>query len=164
VRAQRWSVVSRVWIVFLLAFAALTAAWVGIKPWVAPLAARGTAQATAWCLWLLGAEGRAHGTLVTSSIFSFEIVDTCTGADPIMVFVAAVLALPAGWSRRLKGLTWGVVSLLAINQLRLVSLCYIGHWYPEAFDAAHLLAWQGLLILATVGLWLAYASGTGPAR
>ena len=49
-----------------------------------------------------------------------------------------------------------------INQVRLVSLFYIGHWFPGSFQTAHLVVWQSLMIFATVILWLLWAAGSRP--
>ena len=115
-----------------------------------------TARLLAASLTLIGLEGRAEGTLVTSSIYSAEIIWECTGVTPILVFVAAVAAYPSVWHRKVYGVLLGVPALLVINQVRLVSLFYVGHWFPEFFDTAHLLVWQSLIIFFTVMVWVVW--------
>jgi exosortase/archaeosortase family protein len=64
---------------------------------------------------------------------------------------------PARWTRKLIGLGVGLPLLLAINQVRLVSLCYVQHWIPEYFETIHILIWQSLIVVLTVALWLVWA-------
>lgn len=155
---QRNRRVLRPWSVFVLTYAALLTLFF---LWPATLLNRyltaWTARTTAWALWLLGADGRADGTLVTSSIFTVKIIDECTAVFPIMIFLAAVVAYPSRWRKKLVGAALGVPALLLVNLIRLVSLFYIGHWFPDAFETAHLLVWQSLIIFFTVLLWLLWA-------
>lgn len=118
---------------------------------------RWTARTTAWTLRLLGANGYASGNFVTSSLYSFRIIFECTAIFPIIIFIAAVLTYPCAWSRKLLGVVLGVPALVAINLVRVVSLFYVGHWFPSAVDALHLLVWQSLMIFCTVALWLLWA-------
>jgi len=123
-----------------------------------------TARMTAWSLFLLGADGHAEGKLVVSSIFSIQIIRECTAVHPLMIFVAAVVAYPCRWRLKALGIGAGALALLLINQFRLVSLCYIGHWYPDMFETAHMLVWQSLIIFITVLLWVVWASIAGAAH
>ena len=115
-----------------------------------------TAQMTAWALRLLGAEAQANGKLVSSSIFSVEIIWECTAVFPIAVFVAAVLAYPCSWASKAFGVLAGVPLLIGVNLVRLVSLCYIGRAYPAAFETAHLLVWQSLFVFVTTLAWIVW--------
>ena len=38
--------------------------------------------------------------------------------------------------------------------MRVVSLVYIAHWFPDLFETAHVFVWQSLIIFLTVLLWL----------
>lgn len=116
-----------------------------------------TAKTTAWALRLLGADGRAHGTIVTSSVSTIRIVSECTALYPVVIFVSAVVAFPASWKQKLLALL-GVPILAFVNLVRIVSLCYIGHWLPNVMDTAHVVVWQSLMIFFTVLLWLLWAA------
>lgn len=113
-----------------------------------------TAAMLAGALWLLGAGGQTVGTVVTSKIFSAEIITECTAIFPIMIFLAAVIAYPSGWKKKLWGIVLGVPAILFVNLIRLVTLFYIGYWFPSVFEAAHLLVWQSLIIFFAVLFWL----------
>jgi len=120
-----------------------------------PFLTESTARLTAWTLRLLGADGRAEGALVKSSLSYVEIIFECTASYSVMIFIAAVVAFPCSWKTKLYGILTGI---LVINTLRLVSLVYIGHWFPDLFDTIHLLAWQFLMIFAVMMLWLLWLS------
>ena len=127
-----------------------------LSPQLMQRTAIATAEVTAWVLRLLGAEARTSGTLVSSSIYSIEIIWECTALFPIAVFVSAVLAYPCGWIAKAIGVLLGVPFLLAVNILRLVSLCYIGRSYPQLFESAHLLVWQSLFVFVTALAWIVW--------
>jgi archaeosortase B (VPXXXP-CTERM-specific) len=115
----------------------------------------------AWSLSLLGLGGKAYHTVVTSSLEPVAIVRACTAVHPIAAYAAAVIAYPFSLRARLVGIAAGVPLILVLNQVRLVSLCYIGRWYPARFHSAHLLVWQSVIVLVTVVLfvlWVLIAS------
>jgi exosortase H (IPTLxxWG-CTERM-specific) len=151
--------VLRTWVGFIVLYAVLMAV---LFIWAAPLVNRQmaifTARTTAWTLWLLGAQAQSAGTAVISPLFSFDVITECTAVFPMIIFVAAVLAYPAPWRRKLLGLAAGIPILIAINLVRLVSLFYVGYLYPKLFSTAHLVVWQSLMVFFTVLLWLFWAA------
>lgn len=148
--------VFRRWLVFLgvVAVMALLDEWASF--WVNEELARLTAAVTAFLLRLAGAEGEAVGTFVQARHCSFEIIGECTAYYPCALYIAAVLAYPTSVRARLQGLALGVPALLAVNQLRLVSLCWVHGVAPEHFETAHVVVWQSLIMFATVLLWLGW--------
>jgi hypothetical protein len=50
-----------------------------------------------------------------------------------------------------------MIGIFIINEVRLISLFYIGIYAPAIFDTTHLLVWQSLMILFALGLWLLWA-------
>src|ERR1700681_2233604 len=46
---------------------------------------------------------RVNGTMITSPCFAVDIHTGCNGVEPTMFIVAAVLAFPATWPKRLIG-------------------------------------------------------------
>ena len=160
IRARN-KVVLRSWLVFVAVFLGLLALFVRWGSLIQEQAVAWTARATAGALALLGADGRADGSLVTSSLYSVRIIFECTGVFPVMIFVAAVIAYPCGLRPKLLGLGVGVPGLLLLNEIRLVSLFYVGYWFPQVFDTLHLVVWQSLMIFFTVLLWLLWSSRFG---
>ncbi len=155
---QRHGVIIRAWLVFALMIGVFTTLllflnlYTGFDQWLN----QATATMLAAALWLLGAGGQTVGTIVTSKIFSAEIITECTAIFPLMIFLAAVIAYPSGWKKKLWGVLLGVPAILFVNLIRLVSLFYIGYWFPSVFEAAHLLVWQSLIIFFAVLFWLVW--------
>ncbi len=115
---------------------------------------RWTAASTAQALNALGASVVNTGTVVGSSSFAYSIVAECTAIGPIILFAGAVLAYPATWRSRALGIGIGVVLLSAVNLVRLVSLFYIGAYFPNYLPMAHYLVWQAAIIIFAILLWL----------
>jgi archaeosortase B (VPXXXP-CTERM-specific) len=113
-----------------------------------------TAGVTGFMLNLTGRGVTVDGLIVSSSQFAFQIVDLCTAVMPMMIFTAAVLAYPSRLKEKIFGLIIGLAGIFLVNQVRLVSLYYIGIYLPDFFETAHLLVWQSLMILLAIGLWL----------
>jgi exosortase/archaeosortase family protein len=113
-----------------------------------------TARITGYLLNITGGGVEVIDTVVSSSQFAFQIVDLCTAIMPMMIFAAAVLAFPSKIKEKTIGLLLGLVGIFVVNQIRLVSLWYIGIYIPDIFETAHLLVWQSLMILLAIGLWL----------
>jgi exosortase/archaeosortase family protein len=116
-----------------------------------------TAKTTAWALRLLGAEGRAHEVIVESSVSTIRIISECTALFPAVMFVSAVVAFPALWKQKLLA-ALGLPVLAIVNLVRIVSLCYIDHFFPQLMQTAHVVVWQSLMIFFTVLLWLLWAA------
>jgi len=116
-----------------------------------------TATITGFLLDLTGRGVNVTDTVVASSQFAFQIVDLCTAIMPMMIFAAAIISFPSRLKEKLSGLIIGLTGIFVINQVRLVSLFYIGIYAPGIFETAHLLVWQSLMILLAIGLWLIWA-------
>lgn len=88
--------------------------------------------------------------------FTFRVVPDCGAIPSISIFVAAVLAFPVRFWRRLAGVLLGVPILYLVNVVRLTTLAFIGAWYGggEVFRFSHEVVWQGIFIIFVVGVWL----------
>jgi archaeosortase B (VPXXXP-CTERM-specific) len=113
-----------------------------------------TARTTGVLLNLTGRGVEVNDTVVHSSQFAFQIVDLCTAVMPMMILAAAVLAFPSSIKEKAIGLAVGLAGIFVVNEIRLISLFYIGIYLPGIFETAHLLVWQSLMILLAIGLWL----------
>lgn len=151
-------VLVRAWLIFIGTLLGFHLLVVGGGSGLQEAATRFNAELTGGALWLLGAGAKVHGNLVTTSFFAAEIIFECTAVYPIAMWIAAVLAYPARWRPKLLGIALGVPALVLINVVRLVSLFYIGYWWEEVFETAHLLIWQSLLVFLTLLLWLLWAA------
>lgn len=111
------------------------------------------AWASAGILRLCGQQATALGDVISSPGFSVRIVRNCDALEPTAAFVAAVIASPVRFARKIPGLAIGVPSLLAINLLRVVSLFYIGVHHKEIFERVHYEIWQAVFIVLAVVFW-----------
>jgi len=89
-----------------------------------------------------------------SNGFAVSIEAGCNGVEATIVLVAAILAFPASWKRKLIGLAIGVVAVQGLNIVRVISLFYIGQWNFNIFEWAHLYVWQALIMLDVLIVWL----------
>ena len=123
-----------------------------------------TAASAAFPLQLLGTDVDVRGTIVASDRFAYNIVAECTLVGPLLLYVAAVAAYPAGLASKASGIALGVLVIGGLNLVRLVSLFYVGTYMPQHLDVAHLVVWQGVMVLSVVVLWLYWVQRSGRAR
>ena len=100
--------------------------------------------------------------------FTFRVVPDCGAIPSMSIFLAAVLAFPTGWARRLVGAIGGLGILYAINILRLATLGVVGavdrspgqKW----FNFVHEYVWQGIFIVFVVAVWMLWIEFVVKAR
>ncbi len=127
-----------------------------LGPLLAPLTTL-TAQTTFVLLELLNIEVvREASVIYQPDGFAFEIYYRCTGFLPVACLAVAVLAYPGRLRHKMVGLGVGVPVLIVLNLIRLVHLFVIGVAKPELFELAHRVFWEGAIVLAVLGLWLAW--------
>lgn len=109
-------------------------------------------------IWnLFGNSAEAEGAFATSAEFRFEVTAECTSIVPTGILIAAVLAWPSTRKEKMIGGLAGTAALFVINQIRILTLFYVGTAFPRFLDAAHYFIWQGLIVLIALGLWLFWA-------
>lgn len=122
----------------------------------------GIAKVSGLTLGALGQDIRMDGTRILSKKFSVNIKNGCNGVEAMLIFFAAVLAFPAPWLSRLKGLVLGFVAIQILNLIRVVALYLTGAYLPSLFDTSHTVVWQGIVILLSLVLWIYWASRFTP--
>jgi len=108
-------------------------------------------------LRFFGEQATVSGCVVSSPRFAVTIFNGCNGLITSLIFISGVLAFPARWPAKLIGVVGGLLAIQLINMVRIVSLFYIGIFFPTLFNDAHTSIWQSVVILAGVGLWVAWA-------
>ena len=122
-----------------------------------------TAELTAAMLGLIGLPvAREAAVLTHANGFACSIHHACTAFTPAALLAAVVLPFPVSWQARLIGVGVGVAFLMVLNQLRLVSVVWIGVHAPQFFDFVHFWLWHAILIAATAGYWLAWVKRSTP--
>lgn len=145
---------------FLIVFVLCLAAGFGLllAPFSQPAMERGTAGLVTVCGGLVhffgGSVVARQQTLTNpASGFSIEVKDTCNASNVTLLLWAAILAFPAPWIQKGKGLLLGTVAIHLLNLVRIVSLFYLGQYNMQWFDFAHLYVWESLIMVATMAVF-----------
>ena len=117
----------------------------------------GGAKVGGFAAGLFGEDTTMVGTAIVSPRFAVNVRTGCNGLETIYIFFAGVLAFPAPWGRKLWGLLLGFLAIQLLNVVRIVSLFYIGVYFPEHFEDSHVVVWQAIVILFGVALFLLWA-------
>ena len=122
-----------------------------VVPWTNTLAA-----ISAGIVKLFDPQVLSQGKVLQSASngFAVSIEAGCNGVEATIVLVAAILAFPAPWKRKLVGLAIGVIAVQGLNVVRVISLFYLGQWNSDVFEWAHLYVWQALIMLDVLIVWL----------
>lgn len=102
-----------------------------------------------------------NGCILHSPRFAVTIYNGCNGLITSLIFIAGVLAFPARIGSKLIGVILGLLAIQAVNLVRIVSLFYIGVFFPKLFNSSHVFIWQSIVILFGVGLWMVWAQKFG---
>lgn len=116
---------------------------------------------TAFLVRLFGGTAAAQFKVLRnpSTGFAITVEDTCNASNVVILLWAAVLAFPASWRQRAKGIVAGTLVLHAVNLLRIVSLYYLGQYRAEWFEFAHIYVWEGLMMLVTLVVFWSWVQG-----
>jgi exosortase H (IPTLxxWG-CTERM-specific) len=118
---------------------------------------RAVAKVGGFTARLFGEDVTMIGTAIVSPRFAVNVRTGCNGLETIYIFFAGVLAFPAPWKRKLWGLLLGFLAIQLLNNVRIVSLFYIGVYFPQHFEDSHVVIWQAIVILFGVALFLVWA-------
>jgi len=149
------------WVLFVGVLGVMVALAEWAADWVNVHFAKATAHWFAWLLTVLGFDSHVEGVRIINNVCRFKIIGECTAYYPLAIYTSAVLAFPSPWRGRILGVVLGVPGLLAVNQVRLLTLCYIHANHREYFDTAHYVVWQSLIIFFTVLLWILWVNTLG---
>jgi len=131
-----------------------------MTPWLKPAVTgfdRGLVRTAAILIHLFRGHAIPQGTVLRdpSSGLAVEMKDGCNGVNVTVLLCAALLAFPASWSLKAKGLLIGVVAIQFVNFLRFISLYYLLQYSQAWFDFAHAYLWESLIMLDALAVfWL----------
>lgn len=128
---------------------------------------RGLVTVSAALIRLFGGHAVADGDLLQdpSTSFAIRMAYGCNGAHVTILLWAAVLAFPATWLQKAKGLLAGTAAIHIVNLIRFISLFYVGEYNRAWFDFAHLYLWESLMMIDTLVIfwtWAHFVRRPGP--
>ena len=88
------------------------------------------------------------------------VASGCNGLEAIFLMVAGIVAFPASWSRRWRGMAKYVGLLFLLNMVRVVFLVHVAHRYRDYLNVAHYQVAQGILIVFVLFFWVQYIRGS----
>jgi len=94
----------------------------------------------------LGAQAEVKGSVIRLGDAALDINHECTGVFVLLVYGMFVLAYPAPWSWRARGIGLGAVVLTVVNIGRLILLTVAARRRPDWFAYLHEYFFQGLFI------------------
>ena len=96
-----------------------------------------TAIVTGFVLNVLGMTAEVSGKLIFLSNFSIEVIGECTGLFEMLIFLAALIAYPANYKKKLLGFVLGIPFIYIINIIRMAFISVVANWSPKTFDFLH---------------------------
>jgi exosortase H (IPTLxxWG-CTERM-specific) len=102
---------------------------------------------------IFGAGSRVAGTILSTSDYSINIVDGCNGIYATAILISGILAYPSGIKDKLWGVVLGTLAIFILNLGRVISLFYLGQYYPDIFNEVHVYVWQPIIILWAIIVW-----------
>ena len=114
------------------------------------------ASISSWLVQIFDGNVVASGDVIRDSIsgYAIQIAPGCNGVEAMIILLAAIIAFPAPFLYKLKGLFWGFLAIQALNMVRIISLFYLLQWDRNWFEWFHLYLWQALIILDALVVWL----------
>jgi exosortase family protein XrtM len=77
------------------------------------------------------------GRTLSSPKANLHVTRGCEGIEMFLLLIAAILAFPASFKRRLQGLFFGAMLAYALSVARLMALHYTLRYSPGAWEALH---------------------------
>jgi exosortase H (IPTLxxWG-CTERM-specific) len=105
-------------------------------------------------LSVFNGEVAVNGTRILDSDFSIQVAQGCDAIQVCSLLAAAVIAFPVESLCKLRGLVLGILLLQFLNLMRIVTLFWVGSYFPSVFKTAHEVVWPGILITITVVTWV----------
>lgn len=112
-------------------------------------------------LLLFGYQPVVDGANLYTSEFSISVAQGCDALEPMAIYLFIVLLFPIAFKAKLPAMVLGLPFLFVLNQVRIISLFFMGVYTPKLFDFTHIVVWQVLFIiiaLLMVVYWLYWAN------
>ncbi|MGB2698365.1 MAG: exosortase H [Candidatus Zixiibacteriota bacterium] len=113
-----------------------------------------TAIVTGFVLKVVGMTAEVSGKMIYLSNFSVEVIGECTGLFEMLIFLAALIAYPANYKKKLLGCVLGIPFIYIINIIRMAFISVVANWAPKTFDFLHVYFWQVAMIFIIMAAWI----------
>jgi exosortase H (IPTLxxWG-CTERM-specific) len=122
-----------------------------VLPWTAMLT-KSAAFLLQWVDPTVISQGKMLAT--AKGTFAISVEAGCNGIEALIILIAAMIAFHTSWRHRMWGIVFGAIAVQALNLVRVISLFYIGQWSLPVFHWMHLYAWQALIMLDVLFVWI----------
>lgn len=85
------------------------------------------------------------------------IEDGCNGLELMVLYIGFIVCMPSSFSRKLRYVIFGVLTLDFLNVLRSVGLIYLNEYFNAYFDFAHHYLFKAIVYTATFLIWRMFA-------
>lgn len=127
-----------------------------VRDTVFPSYLRFNARLSGALLGLVENNVTVHGNSIRGR-YPLTIERGCDAIEPSALFLSGVLAFPATIWAKVPGMLLGTLCLMMINVIRIISLFYVGVYYPKLFHVAHVDVWQSLFVFLAILFWILWA-------
>jgi len=103
----------------------------------------------------------AGATLSQPGGFAIQVTTECQALELTWLYCAAILAWGAQWRHKFLWILLGIGFVQILNILRLISLIYLGHWYPDHFVMIHENFYPlffGIMVILLFLNWITFVS------
>ncbi len=77
------------------------------------------------------------GRVIASPGANLHVIRGCEGIEMFLLLVAGIIAFPASWKLRLRGVVLGSILAYILSVTRLMAMHYILRYSPDAWEALH---------------------------
>lgn len=146
---------------FLFGYALLLTPW--IKPAVDHFD-RGLVRVAGAVIHLCRGHAGVDGAILRDPATgaAVEMKGGCNGVNVTLLLCAAVLAFPASWTLKAKGLLIGCAAIQSVNLARFISLFYLLQYSQAWFDFAHAYLWESLIMLDALAVFCVWVQVAFP--
>jgi exosortase family protein XrtM len=102
-----------------------------------------------------GEHTELQGRTLVSGTTKLNVIRGCEGIEMFLLLTAGILAYPASFTHRARGLLIGFVLAFALSILRLTALDYTLRYAPSAWESLHglVMPLAPVLVIALYFLW-----------
>jgi exosortase H (IPTLxxWG-CTERM-specific) len=117
---------------------------------------KGVVILTSKILEVLTIPSTYQGSVIKLPSTALDVRFGCNGLEAVIIYSAAVIALPASWKDKLMGILGGFLVIQVINILRISLLAYSAIHFKDLFEYIHIYIAQGMMIAVSLGVFFIY--------